>query len=53
MNPSYAGEVSLTEAEFGLFFEGSNLEKRFIESPSESKKTFLRKRELKELVVAV
>jgi hypothetical protein len=25
----------LTEAEFGLFFEGANLEKRFIDSPIE------------------
>lgn len=53
INPFFAGEVSLTEAEFGLFFEGANLEKRFIESPSEIKKCassssrqFLRKSEL-------
>lgn len=39
INPYYKGEVVLTEAEFGLFFEGANLEKRFIESPSEIKKT--------------
>jgi hypothetical protein len=31
----YPGEVVLTEAEFGLFFEGADLEKRFIESPRE------------------
>ena len=35
MNPFYGKEVVLTEAEFSLFFEGANLEKRFIESPSE------------------
>ena len=27
----------LTQAEFALFFEGSDLNKRFIESPSELK----------------
>src|SRR3989344_8068554 len=36
INPLFPGEVALTEAEFGLFFEGANLEKRFIESPPES-----------------
>jgi transposase len=35
INPLFAGEVCLTEAEFGLYFEGANLEKRFIDSPSE------------------
>jgi transposase len=35
INPLYEKEVVLTEAEFGLFFEGANLEKRFIDSPSE------------------
>jgi transposase len=39
LNPLYPGEVVLTEAEFGLFFEGANLEKRFIDSPSEVKRT--------------
>jgi hypothetical protein len=38
INPLYAGEVILTEAEFGLFFEGADLEKRFIDSPKEIKK---------------
>jgi transposase len=28
INPMFKGEVVLTEAEFGLFFEGANLEKR-------------------------
>ncbi|NDF16223.1 transposase [bacterium] len=35
VNPLFPGEVVLTEAEFGLFFEGANLEKRFIDSPRE------------------
>lgn len=38
INPYYRREVVLTEAEFGLFFEGANLEKRFIESPVEIRK---------------
>jgi transposase len=38
INPRFKKEIVLTEAEFGLFFEGANLEKRFIESPSELKK---------------
>lgn len=37
INPMYSREIVLTEAEFGLFFEGANLEKRFIESPGEIK----------------
>ena len=39
INSLYKGEIVLTEAEFGLFFEGANLEKRFIESPREIKKS--------------
>lgn len=35
INPMYEREIVLTEAEFGLFFEGANLEKRFIDSPQE------------------
>lgn len=35
INPLFLGEAVLTEAEFGLFFEGANLEKRFIDSPRE------------------
>ena len=46
INPMFRGEVVLTEAEFGLFFEGANLEKRFVESPVEIKKTVLPKQEL-------
>lgn len=43
INPLYSGEVALTAAEFGLFFEGANLEKRFVESPREIKKSFATK----------
>jgi hypothetical protein len=35
----FKGEVILSPAEFALFFEGANLEKRFVESPREIKKT--------------
>jgi len=40
MNPMYRGEMILTAAEFALFLEGANLEKRFIESPREIKRSF-------------
>ena len=30
INPLFPGEVVMTEAEFGLFFEGADLEKRFL-----------------------
>lgn len=39
INPYRQGEMVLTAAEFALFFEGADLEKRFIDSPSEIKKT--------------
>jgi len=39
INPLFDKEVVLTEAEFGLFFEGANLEKRFIDSPEEVKRS--------------
>lgn len=39
INPYYRGDVVLTAAEFALFFEGADLEKRFVESPSEIKKS--------------
>lgn len=32
INPFYGKEVILTQAEFSLFFEGADLEKRFIDS---------------------
>lgn len=37
INPYHRGEVVLTEAEFALFFEGADLEKRFIDSPAEQR----------------
>lgn len=49
INPMYRGELTLTTAEFALFFEGANLEARFIsppgtpplmDSPVEIKKSF-------------
>lgn len=40
INPMHQGEITLTAAEFALFFEGANLEKRFIDSPREIKKSF-------------
>jgi len=40
INPRYHLEIKLTQAEFSLFFEGSNLEKRFLESPVEIKKKY-------------
>lgn len=46
INPVYAGDLTLTAAEFSLFFEGADLEKRFIDSPSELKKSFLPQRVL-------
>lgn len=42
INPLYEKEVILTEAEFGLFFEGANLEKRFIDSPGEVRRSLAR-----------
>mgnify|MGYP003418417369 CR=1 FL=1 len=38
INPRHHEEIVLTQAEFSLFFEGANLEKRFIDSPAEIKK---------------
>jgi len=38
VNSLFKDEVVLTEAEFGLFFEGADLQKRFIESPFERKR---------------
>ena len=49
INPMHKGELTMTAAEFALFFEGADLEKRFIsrpgdsqmvDSPSEIKKSF-------------
>lgn len=49
INPMFKGEIVLTAAEFGLFFEGADLEKRFIESPREIKKSFPMSQELQTL----
>ena len=38
INPLHSGQLVLTAAEFALFFEGADLEKRFIDSPPEIKK---------------
>ena len=34
INPHYPGKITLSQAEFALFFEGADLRKRFIESPT-------------------
>lgn len=39
INPFYAKDIILTPAEFGLFFEGADLNKRFIESPAKIEKS--------------
>lgn len=46
INPYLRSEVTLTAAEFALFFEGADLEKRFIDSPKEIKKSFPMSQEL-------
>jgi transposase len=46
INPMLRGDVVLTAAEFALFFEGADLEKRFVESPQEIKKSFPVRQEL-------
>lgn len=52
INPMFAGEITLTAAEFSLFFEGADLEKRFIDSPAEIKKSFLSSRVLQQSAVS-
>ena len=37
INPYHRGKIILTQAEFNLFFEGADLNKRFIVSPAEFK----------------
>lgn len=39
LNPLYPGKIVLTQAEFNLFFEGADLNKRFIDSPSSFNKS--------------
>lgn len=52
INPFYPGEIVLTQAEFNLFFEGADLEKRFIDSPREIKKTILQNSSSESLTAA-
>lgn len=40
INPLYRDEIVLTAAEFALFFEGADFEKRFVDSPKEVNKSF-------------
>ena len=42
INPFFPGQIILTQAEFGLFFEGAILNKRFVESPAELRKSVAR-----------
>lgn len=51
INPMFQGEIVLTQAEFALFLEGANLQKRFIESPSEIKKSFPVSQELPQVSI--
>lgn len=37
INPHYSAKITLTQAEFALFFEGADLRKRFVESPPEAR----------------
>lgn len=46
LNHLFQGEISLSSAEFALFFEGAALDKRFIDSPREIKKSFPMSQEL-------
>jgi len=39
VNPFYEKEIVLSQAEFSLFFEGADLNKRFIEGPRPIKKS--------------
>ena len=45
VNQLYKKDVILTQAEFNLFFEGAELNKRFIESPIEIRKNFVSKKQ--------
>lgn len=53
INPMFRGEIVLTAAEFALFFEGADFEKRFIESPIEIKKIFPTSQELKQETTSI
>jgi transposase len=39
VNPFHSDDILLTQAEFSLFFEGADINKRFIESPREVTKS--------------
>jgi len=41
INPAYGADIVLTPAEFTLYFEGADLNKRFIESPDAIKKLLI------------
>ncbi len=43
INPMFKKDIVLTQAEFNLFFEGADLEKRFVDSPREIKKYSIKK----------
>jgi transposase len=49
INPMFRGEIVLSPAEFALFFEGADLEKRFIDSPREINKRFPASQELQSI----
>jgi transposase len=51
INPLYRGEITMTAAEFALYFEGADLEKRFIDSPSEIKKSFPMNQQLQSISI--
>ncbi len=40
INPHFIGDIIFTQAEFNLFFEGADLNKRFIESPPKVEKKY-------------
>lgn len=42
VNPFHSGDIVLTPAEFGLFFEGADITKRFVDSPREIQKSIRR-----------
>jgi transposase len=51
ISPMHSGDITLTAAEFALFFEGANFEKRFIESPSEIKKAYSNNSQLQNMSI--
>jgi transposase len=51
INPMHSGDVVLTAAEFALYFEGADLQKRFIDSPNEIKRSFPVSQDLQQAVM--